>query len=410
VNGKNSFLTPLSRKISLTFLVALFSGFVLAANAPQEHSDGHATEHEETTEAVSHDSAEVADHSDAHHEDFSAGDMIMEHIRDAHDWHLWGDHDNAVSIPLPIIAYIPGEGITMFSSSHFHHGHDSYEGLFLDGQKLIRVDENDQPLMVDSASQVENEDGSMETVTELVPAPVYDFSITKNAFSIMFASILILWLMIGVGRAYKKNPGRAPRRMQNAVETCICFVRDEIARPLIGEKKHEKFMPFLLTIFFFIWINNMLGLVPFFPGGANTTGNIAIPLVLATFVFVITNINGKKHYWRHTFAMPGIPWPVLIILTPIEIAQIFIRPIVLMIRLFANIMAGHIAMLVFFSLIFIFSNNGESLVGGYGAAVPSVAFTIFLFFLELLVAAIQAYVFTLLSAIYFGMAVAEDHH
>ena len=408
MNGKNLFLTSLSRKFSLTFLAALVFGFALAGNNPQDHSDDHATEHAvDATDAGAHDGHGEGDHD---HAEFSAGDLIMEHISDAHDWHLWGDHENAVSIPLPIIAYIPGEGLTMFSSSHFHHGTEPYKGLALDVQKLIRVDEHGEPLMVPETAMLENEDGSMEEVTEMVPASVYDFSITKNAFSIMFASILILWLMIGVARAYKKNPGRAPRRMQNAVETCICFVRDEIARPLIGEKQYARFMPFLLTIFFFIWINNMLGLVPLFPGGANTTGNVAIPLVLATFVFIITNVNGKKHYWRHTFAMPGIPWPVLIILTPIEIAQIFIRPIVLLIRLFANIMAGHIAMLVFFSLIFIFSNNGESLVGGFGAAVPSVAFTIFLFFLELLVAAIQAYVFTLLTAIYFGMAVAEDNH
>lgn len=409
MNGKSLFLTHLSRKFSLTFLVALFSGFALSASLPQEHNEEHATENE-AFNSITHD--DHSGHGEGEHipKPFSAGEMIMEHISDAHDWHLWGDHHNAVSIPLPIIAYIPDSGITCFSSSHFHHGTEAYEGLMLDGQKLIRVDKNGAPLMVVELEDAEDEAGNITQVEVVSPSPVYDFSITKNAISIMIASILILWLMISVARAYKKNPGRAPRKMQNAVETCICFVRDEIARPLIGEKQYARFMPFLLTIFFFIWINNMLGLVPFFPGGANTTGNVAIPLVLATIVFLITNINGKKTYWRHTFAMPGIPWPVLIILTPIEIAQIFIRPIVLLIRLFANIMAGHIAMLVFFSLIFIFSNNGESLVGGLGAAVPSVAFTIFLFFLELLVAAIQAYVFTLLTAIYFGMAVQEDHH
>jgi F-type H+-transporting ATPase subunit a len=191
------------------------------------------------------------------------------------------------------------------------------------------------------------------------------------------------------------------------IETIIVFVRDDIAKMAIGSK-YEKFMPFLLTIFFFIWINNILGLVPIIPGGANVTGNIAVPLVLATFTFVITTINGNRHYWKHIVAMPGVPKPVLLILTPIEVAQIFIRPIVLVIRLFANITAGHISMLVFFSLIFIFQEKSD--LAGWGVSVASVAFTIFLNFLELLVGAIQAYVFTLLSAIYFGMAVADETH
>lgn len=418
MNGKNSFLSNLSRKISLTFLVALFSGFAIAGNDRQDHNEEHAEEHVEVH-------AEEADHGhgDSHdHKEFDAGELILHHIADSHEWHLWGEGDASVSIPLPIIAYVPEEGIKFFSSSKFHHGTTAHEGLFLDHDHLIRVNDNGEPMMVTVEEEVPQTDEAGKAILDPegkevmvmqdvdVPAPVYDFSLTKNAVSIWFSVFLILFLMISVARAYKKRPGQAPRKMQNAIETVICFVRDEIARPLIGEKKYEKFMPFLLTIFFFIWINNMLGLIPFFPGGANTTGNIAIPFVLAFFVFIITNINGKKHYWRHTFAMPGIPIPVLLILTPIEILQIFIRPIVLMIRLFANIMAGHIAMLVFFSLIFIFSDNGASLGGGLGAAVPSVAFTIFLFFLELLVAAIQAYVFTLLTAIYFGMAVAEDHH
>ncbi|NNE54619.1 MAG: F0F1 ATP synthase subunit A, partial [Flavobacteriales bacterium] len=245
---------------------------------------------------------------------------------------------------------------------------------------------------------------------EEATAKIIDLSLTKNATALIITSILLLWLMFSAAKAYKKRPGQAPRGLQNAMEVIITFVRDDVAKAMIGEKKYEKFLPFLLTVFFFIWINNIMGLVPIFPGGANVTGNVAVPAVLAFFTFIITNINGNKHYWRHTFAMPGIPIPILLILTPIEIMQIFIRPVVLMIRLFANIMAGHIGMLVFFSLIFIFSKNGESIVGGYATAPFSVAFTIFLYFLELLVGAIQAYVFTLLSAIYIGMAVADDHH
>ena len=169
-------------------------------------------------------------------------------------------------------------------------------------------------------------------------------------------------------------------------------------------------MPFLLTVFFFIWISNLLGLVPLFPGGANVTGNIAVALTLAALTFIITIFSGNGHYWHHIFAMPGVPPWVLIILTPIEILGIFLRPFVLMIRLFANIAAGHIIALAFFSLIFIFADKYDSAGAGFGASVLSIAFTVFMMALELLVAFLQAYVFTLLSAVYFGAAVEEPHH
>jgi F-type H+-transporting ATPase subunit a len=189
----------------------------------------------------------------------------------------------------------------------------------------------------------------------------------------------------------------------------IVFVRDDIAKPNIG-KKYEKFMPFLLTVFFFIWISNLLGLIPVLPGGANFTGNIAITLTLAVLTFIITSINGNKHYWGHIFAMPGVPAWVLLILTPIEILGVFLRPFVLAIRLFANITAGHIIALAFFSLIFIFGNGGENVGAGVGVGFASWLFTVFMMFLELLVAFLQAFVFALLSAVYFGSAVEEDHH
>ena len=185
-------------------------------------------------------------------------------------------------------------------------------------------------------------------------------------------------------------------------------MRDDIAKPAIGED-YARFMPYLLTLFFFIWINNIMGLIPIIPGGANLTGNIVVPIVLALFTFVITTINGKAHYWKHIIAMPGVPKAVLLILTPIELIGIFVKPITLIMRLFANITAGHIVMLVFFSLIFL-AGDGGSIGMGYGVGIASTAFTIFLTCLEILVGAIQAYMFTLLSAIYFGMAVKTAHH
>jgi F-type H+-transporting ATPase subunit a len=218
----------------------------------------------------------------------------------------------------------------------------------------------------------------------------------------------MLLVFISVANTYTRNPNTAPKGLQGVIEPFVLFVRDDIAKASIDSKKYQKFMPFLLTVFFFIWINNLLGLVPIFPGGVNLTGNIAITLTLALFTFVITTLNGNKHYWRHIFAMPGVPAWVLVLLTPIEILGVFLRPFVLMVRLFANITAGHIIALSFFSLIFIFGEM--NVVAGYGVSLFSLAFTVFMTCLELLVAFLQAYVFTLLSAIYFGSAVEVHHH
>ncbi len=313
-------------------------------------------------------------------EKFSAGKLIMGHIADAHDWHIYGSEEHPVSIPLPIIIYSSGKGFSVFSSSRFEHGHATYEGYKLEEGKIIA------------------EDGSS----------LYDLSITKNVFAIFISAGLLLFIFIGVAKTYARNPDKAPSGFQNAIEPMIIFVRDDIAKAAIGEKNYAKFMPYLLTIFFFIWVNNIMGLIPVFPGGANVTGNIAVPLVLATCTLLITLFYGNKHYWRHILAMPGVPKAVLIILTPLEVLGIFLKPFVLMIRLFANILAGHIVVLVFFCLIFV---AGASSAGaGLGAAIPSVAFTIFINGLELLVGFLQAFVFTFLSAIYFGMATAEPEH
>jgi F-type H+-transporting ATPase subunit a len=198
--------------------------------------------------------------------------------------------------------------------------------------------------------------------------------------------------------------------LQSFVEPVILFIRDEVARPSIGEKKYEPFMPYLLTVFFFIWINNMLGLIPIPPGGANLTGNIAVTMVLALFTLVITTTSSNRNYWKHIFNTPGVPtWlKVPVPLMPfIELIGMFTKPFVLMVRLFANITAGHIIMLGFLSLIYLFADISHMI--GYGVSVLSIAFMVFMTFLELLVAFIQAYVFTFLSALYFGLAV-EDHH
>ncbi len=325
-------------------------------------------------------------------EKFNAGKMIMEHIGDSHDWHIAGEGEHAFSIPLPVILYTD-KGLEVFSSSKFHHGHEKHVGKYY----TYALDEN-HVVIVNEGNEVNEE----------ATAKIYDISITKNVATLMFCVVCLLLIFVSVANAYTRNPNKAPSGLQSFVEPLIIFIRDEVAKPSIGATKYEKFMPYLLTVFFFILFANLLGLVPFAPGGANLTGNIAITMVLALITFVITSINGTKHYWHHIFAMPGVPKPVLLILTPIEILGVFLKPFVLMIRLFANMTAGHIIALSFFAMIFIF---GEMHVGaGYGVSVVSVAFTVFMGLLELLVAFLQAYVFTLLSAMYFGAAIEEPHH
>jgi F-type H+-transporting ATPase subunit a len=326
---------------------------------------------------------------------FNAGEMILEHVVDNHEWHIAEIGHLHLTIPLPIILLYDGK-IHTFCSSRFHNETHSYNGFMLAQEgphkgKIVRV------------SEYENRPGA--------PA-VYDFSITKTVLAILMSCVFMLVVFISVARAYGKNRGRAPKGLQSLLEPLILFIRDDIAKSSIGEKRYEKFMPFLLTVFFFIFFNNLLGLIPLFPGGANVTGNIAVTLVLAVFTFVITTINGNKHYWIDIVNTPGVPWWLklpLPLMPIVEIIGIVTKPFVLMVRLFANITAGHIIVLGFVSLIFIFGAISAAL--GLGVSVVSVAFMLFMNVLELLVAFIQAYVFTLLSALYFGLATVEvEHH
>jgi F-type H+-transporting ATPase subunit a len=317
----------------------------------------------------------ASDEHEAKKENFNAGELIIEHITDSHGWHVFGD----VSIPLPVIIYKPGDGLHVFSSSRFEHGHAAYDGFKLNEK-----------------NKIEAEDGS----------EIYDFSITKNVASLLIVIVLMLVVFISIAKRYSSNKNAAPKGLQSWLEPIIVFVRDEVAKSSIGEKKYEKYMPFLLTVFFFILFLNLLGLIPIAPGGANVTGNLAITMSLALLTFVVILFSANKNYWLHVFAMPGVPVWVLFLLTPIEILGVFLRPFVLMIRLFANMLAGHIIALSFFSLIFIF--GAMNMWIGYSVSPVSILFTVFMALLELLVAFLQAYVFTLLSAIYFGAAV-EEH-
>lgn len=319
-------------------------------------------------------------------EKFNAGDMIMEHVSDAHSWHVAGNF----SIPLPIILYSSNHGLALFSSAKLENG-ATYNGYKLNGIHIIAV----------------NADGS---INKEDTAKLWDLSLTKTAASVVISGLLLLLIMTAVSKGYSKRGTGTPKGIQSFFEPIIVFVRDDLAIPSIGKHKYEKFMPYLLTLFFFILIMNLLGLVPFFPGGANITGNIAITTTLACFTFILMMVYSGKSYWSHTLWMPGVPALVkILILGPIETLGIILKPFTLLIRIFANILAGHIVALAFFSLIFIFGGLWGHFAG-YLTSVFSVAFTAGMLALDLLVSLIQAYVFTLLSAIYFGMVTAEDEH
>ena len=325
---------------------------------------------------------------------FDPGEMIMEHVADNHEWHVVGHF----AIPLPIITKTD-KGWEVFSSSNFIN-EETHQPKSYTGANYTYALKEGKVVVWDEMLGVENENAT---------ATIFDMSITKNVVTLFVVVLILMLVFITVAKSYTRRPGLAPKGLQSFVEPLIIFIRDDIAKASIGPK-YEKFMPYLLTVFFFILISNLLGLIPVFPGGANFSGNIAITACLAVLTFIITNINGNGNYWRHIFAMPGVPVGVLVLLTPIEILGMFLRPFVLMIRLFANITAGHIIALAFYSLIFIFAKNGEQVGAGLGVSVVSVAFTVFMMFMELLVAFLQAYVFCLLSAIYFGSAVEEHHH
>lgn len=327
-------------------------------------------------------------------EKFNAGDMIIEHIVDAYEWHIMEIGHTVVSVPLPVILIYDGN-LTIFMSTKFHHGEESYKGFKIEEKgakkgKIVRVKE-----------------GTMEADPNA--ARLIDLSITKTVFAIFISITLLLIIFISVANSFRKNEGKAPRGLQSLVEPLIIFVRDDIAKAAIGEKKYEKYLPYLLTIFFFIFMNNLMGLIPIFPFGANVTGNLAVTGIMAVFTFIITTFSANKNYWKHIYNAPGVPWWLkfpIPLMPVVEIMGVITKPFVLMVRLFANMSAGHIIILGFMSLIFIFGNIKGSL--GMAIAPLSVVFGIFMGFLELLVAFIQAYVFTLLSALYFGMAM-EEH-
>jgi F-type H+-transporting ATPase subunit a len=356
----------MSSKFRIITFLAIFLNIILFA--------GKTTAEE--AHPISHDTTST---TSTHHEGkFEAGKFIIGHVVDSYEWHLWGPHHEPVSIPLPMILYSEAGGLSVFMSNKLEHG------ATFNGYKL------------NHEGAIEREDG----------ASFYDFSITKAVAGVLITCALLLIIFISVAKAYSRRPGQAPKGFQSLIEPLIIFVRDEIAKPSIGDKKYLRFLPLLLTIFFFIWVSNLIGLIPSFPG---LMGNVSVTIALAGMVLIITLVIGSKHYWEHVLWMPGVPaWVKIFILTPIELVGVVQRPFILMVRIFANIVAGHIVITSFVCLIFIFGALSE--VGGWGFSPVSVLFTLFMYAMELLVSFLQAFVFTLLTAVYIGTCVEEGHH
>ncbi|MCC7051392.1 MAG: F0F1 ATP synthase subunit A, partial [Bacteroidia bacterium] len=280
------------------------------------------------------------DHTD---KPFDPTVVIFEHISDSHQWHLWGDHDHAVSIPLPIILWTD-KGMDIFSSSKVAHHNEIYQGKNY-SYKL----EEEHLKAVDPVTGEIDEDSS---------AKIKDFSITKNVAQMFVSLIVLIWIFTRVAKAYQTTGVEsAPSGLQSFMETLIMFVRDDIAKPNISHN-HEKFVPFLLTIFFFILINNIFGMIPI---GANLTGNIAFTFVMGTITFVVTQFSANKSYWSHIF-LPPVPAWLYPIMIPVEVIGIFSKPFALIVRLFANMTAGHIIIISLVSLIFIFKTVAMSVV------------------------------------------------
>ena len=336
---------------------------------------------------------------------FDANKVIFSHIMDAHEFHFFsfkkkdGTEFHA-TIPLPVMLYSPQRGFSLFMSSAFHHGEHDYKGYSQLTVEKIKHWNLDKKKFFPGQIIAVNENGTMDSAVK-----VYDISLTRNVVQMILTLALLIWVMLSVARKYNKGIGvsSAPKGLQNLLEPIITFIKDEVAIPALGHK-YEKYLPYLLTIFFFILFNNLVGLIP---GAANVTGNIAFTMVLALIAFVVILASSKKHFWGHIFN-PPVPMGVKPILVLVEFLGVFTKPFALMIRLFANMVAGHIIIICLVSLIFIFGAMSKGL--GWGFTPLSVGFVVFIYLIELLVAFLQAYIFAFLTAVFIAQAFEGEHH
>lgn len=346
-----------------------------------------------------HTASTSGNHEEAHHEEKMVSPKekvnahIQHHLKDDYYFTFYSDEaeNKHYGFALPVI--LIDNGLKVFSASEFDHGETVVEK---DGQHYVLY--HGKTYKTDALGTITYDEHHHPTNERPL-----DFSITKNVVSLLFTSALLFFLFVGLAKTYKTSHNNLPKGFSRVLEPLVIYVRDEIARPNIGEKKYKKFMPYLLTVFFLIWLLNLLGLTPL---GINVTGNIAVTLCLAAFTFFITQFSANKDYWGHIFWMPGVPVPMKLVLAPIEVLGMFTKPFSLMIRLFANITAGHTVVMGLIAVVFIMK---EQLTTG-GATAVSLALTLFISVIELLVAFLQAYIFTMLSSLFIGMAVQDHHH
>jgi F-type H+-transporting ATPase subunit a len=313
---------------------------------------------------------------------------IQHHLEDSYDFTFFSDEKEGKHYGFSLPVILIDNGLKVFSSSKFHHGETIAE---VDGNYYKMY--HGKIYKTDASGTIEYDEAHHPTNEKPL-----DFSITKNVFSMLFTAILLLFMFIGLAKSYKKGP--IPTGFGRVLEPLILFIRDEIAIPNIGEKKYRKFMGYLLTVFFLIWLLNLLGMTPL---GINVTGNISVTICLALFTYFITQFSANKDYWKHIFWMPGVPVPMKIILMPIEILGTLTKPFALLIRLFANITAGHVVIMSLIAMIFVGKNLATDLP-------ISLGLTLFISIIEVLVAFLQAFIFTMLSSLFIGMAVQDHHH
>jgi len=433
-----------------SLLMALIAMVIFPSNlGAQDQHNQEATHTEETTlqhEAghegemhgdTAHEAHACHFHDEAHDTEYDATATAYHHISDANVYSI-----GSFNFPLPCILYTKGKGWDVFSSGRFDferfghgEGRKGYNQYVLDAGAVKHVIDPAFPsgeVVLDGFMHEEVMEGGNKKAVDYACyngqhyklesqstadfglfggsfTNFYDFSLSKNVVSMLLISLLLGWAFISIAKAYRNRGNKAPSGLQSFIEPIFLFIQDEVAKPFLG-KKWEKFLPMLLALFFFILGLNLFGQVPIF-GGSNVTGNLAVTAVLAIITFVVVTINGNRNYWSHILWMPGVPAVIkVLILTPVEILGMFIKPFTLMLRLFANITAGHIVVMSFIGLIFIFGKLGTSPAGVAAGTIVSIPLTMFIMAIELLVAFIQAYVFTLLTASYIGAATEEAHH
>ncbi|WP_124979046.1 F0F1 ATP synthase subunit A [Nonlabens xiamenensis] len=378
------------------YLTTAFFGLILLVSSTlQAQQDDHLEDHLSDHEVHVTDAEEEKVNTPSEIKSY-----IEHHLKDVHDFHLFSYTNNAnervhVGFPLPVIVWTT-DGLKVFMSSEFHHD-DAAEVQVQKGEATL-VKYHSKIYEMEAGAQSINFDEEHHPINA---HKVLDFSITKSVFGLLLIGLLLVFLFAGLAKQYKKK--QIPTGFGRVLEPLVIYVRDEIARPNIGEEKHKKYMPYLLTVFFLIWIANLLGLTPL---GFNITGQIAVTTCLALFTFFIVQFSGNKDYWKHIFWMPDVPVLMKIALIPIEVLGMFTKPFSLLIRLFANITAGHFVVMSLIALMITL----KAQFGAVGSTGLSVFLTLFISVIELLVAFLQAFIFTMLSALFIGMAVAEHDH